>query len=82
MEHGENGWFLDFNSPATFHAALDATLGDPDLRRQLAAAGKKMAADYSIAAVAARVESLYAELIQEERARHHRLGAQVRASRG
>lgn len=68
VKHGENGWLFDLESAATFHAAVDATLANPGLRKRLAMAGKALAAGYTLSAVAGRVKNLYAELIEEKHA--------------
>lgn len=82
VEHGENGWLFELERPAEFHAAVDAALASQELRQRLAAAGKKLALNHSIEAVAGRVESLYAELIDARRAQHRRWRMQARASGG
>ncbi|HKW27894.1 MAG TPA: glycosyltransferase family 4 protein [Verrucomicrobiae bacterium] len=68
VKHGENGWLFDLEDAATFHAAVDATLANPSLGKQLAMAGKTLAAGYSLSAVAGRVKDLYVELIEERHA--------------
>jgi len=71
VKHGENGWLFDLENPASFHAAVDATLANVHLRGQLAAAGKELAARYGLHAVAIRVKNLYAELVEEKHALRH-----------
>lgn len=71
VEHGENGWLFDLEKSETFHSAVDATLANPNLQKQLAKAGKKLAATFSISAVARRVKTLYAELTKEKHALRH-----------
>ncbi|HEV2437901.1 MAG TPA: glycosyltransferase family 4 protein [Verrucomicrobiae bacterium] len=71
VKHGENGWLFDLENPAVFHAAVDATLANSNLRKQLAMAGKTLAAGYSLSAVAGRVKNLYAEIIEERHALRH-----------
>ena len=74
VKHGENGWLFDLENAAGFHAAVDATLGNPNLRKQLAMAGKTLTAGYSLRAVAGRVKNLYAELIEERHALRYSAG--------
>lgn len=65
VKHGENGWLFDLNKPHEFHVAVDAILKSSDLRDQLAAAGKELAAgQFSLAVIAAQVKKLYEELIE------------------
>ena len=71
VKHGENGWLFDLKNPAAFHAAVDATLANPHLRSQLAESGKRLAAQYSINAIAGRVKNLYHELIERKHALRH-----------
>jgi starch synthase len=65
INHGENGWLFDLESPETFHEAMDAAWSDASLRRRTAAAGKaRVLADYDLAAVARRTRQLYHQLIE------------------
>lgn len=72
VKPGENGWLFDLEKPAGFHAAVNATLVSPALQKQLANAGKKLAASYSLRAIGERVKNLYAELIGEKAAADRR----------
>lgn len=74
VKHGENGWLFDLEQPENFHAAVNATLANAHLRKQLADTGKRLAAGYSIPAVAARVRKLYDELVEEQHALRHFAG--------
>lgn len=65
VRHGENGWLFDLESPTGFHEALDRTLCDAVLDRQMVERGREVAAQYDIGALAARLKNLYAELIKE-----------------
>lgn len=71
VKHGENGWLFDLENPAAFHAAVGATLANPNLQKQLAESGRELATGNSIGAVAGRVKNLYAELIEEKDALRH-----------
>lgn len=66
VRHGLNGWLFDLNDPPGFHAALDRTLSERSLARQLAQNGGTVTAQYSIEAIAAKVKGLYQELIEEK----------------
>ncbi len=72
IQHRQNGWLFDLESPQTFHKALDQALLDASFRQQLAAAGHQLArCDYDIQVLARRVKNLYEELIQEKHAIRH-----------
>ncbi|HEX5222063.1 MAG TPA: glycosyltransferase family 4 protein [Verrucomicrobiae bacterium] len=65
IDHGENGWLFDLQTPETFHAAVDLVLNNPNVRAQAAAAGKaKVIAEYDLKAVANRIRQLYHQLIE------------------
>jgi len=65
VKHGENGWLFNLDNPAFFHAAVDAVLGQPELRTRLAAAGNaKAVAEFDVPAIARRVRQFYHQLIE------------------
>jgi len=65
VNHGENGWMFDLESPETFHQVVDVALSNPKARAQAAAAGKaKVLAEYDLRAVADRIRQLYNQLIE------------------
>ena len=65
VRHGENGWLFDLDQPQTFHEALDRTLPEPELARQMVARGAAVAAEHSLEAVAGQMKHLYEELSEE-----------------
>jgi starch synthase len=71
VRHGENGWLFDLAAPAEFHAAVDAAFAAPDLCKELAAAGRKLAARHGIQEVAGTVKGIYEKLINENHALRH-----------
>src|SRR5690349_1491960 len=63
VRHGENGWLFDLHDAKTFHAAVDRTLLEPELKSRLAAAGGKLASqEYDTTVLAGRIKNLYADL--------------------
>lgn len=66
VRHGLNGWLFDLNDPQGFHEALDRTLADPVLSKQMAREGATVSERYSVGAIAAKLKSLYTELIEEK----------------
>ena len=68
VRHGENGWLFDLDDAKTFHAAVDRTLLEPELKSCLAAAGGKLASrEYDTTVLAGRIKNLYADLVEEKR---------------
>ena len=68
VRDGENGGLFDLARPDEFHERLDRLLTDPEGRHRLAAAGRHAAAGYDTAALARRVQILYAQLCDEKSA--------------
>lgn len=72
IEHGKNGWLFDLEKPETFLRAIDSTLGDPALGKQLAACGAGLvSAKYNTFVLAGRMKNLYERLIEEKHALRH-----------
>jgi glycosyltransferase involved in cell wall biosynthesis len=70
LEHGSNGWLFDLDQPDSFHQAVDLALSQPELLRPMAERGaEKVALEYSVSALAARMRALYLELIEQKRSR-------------
>jgi glycosyltransferase involved in cell wall biosynthesis len=69
IRHGHNGWLFDLDCSASFHAALDRTLGNPEEARHLANEGGKLSEQYGARELAGRLKQLYEEVIEE----HHAL---------
>jgi alpha-maltose-1-phosphate synthase len=67
IEHGQNGWFFDLNDSATFHRVIDSTLNDPINAKQMARRGTTVTQRYSTNALAAKLKSVYEEVIEEKR---------------
>ena len=64
IRDGENGMLVDPGSVPQLRSALLRILGDPDLRRRLAEAGKRTAKrDYSWGAIAGRTEQVFTDLV-------------------
>jgi alpha-maltose-1-phosphate synthase len=75
VDEGVNGLLFDLRSPATFHAAVDRVLAQPEVAARWGAAGRSKAiANYDSSAIAARMRSLYGELIEEKNALRHSKG--------
>ena len=69
IQHRQNGWIFDLESPRKFHDALDEALLQPELADQLAAAGQNLVAtQYDTHLLAGRMKDLYQELIEEKNA--------------
>ena len=72
IEHGENGWLFDLEKPETFHCAIDSTLRDPTIAKQLVARGAELvSAKYNTFVLAGRMKNLYEQLIEEKHALRH-----------
>ena len=67
IEDGSNAHLFDLKSPENFHAAVDRCLNDADHARQIGCRGFSRAQDFDTVRLAARVRSLYDELLQEKR---------------
>ena len=66
IQHGYNGWLFDLDDPAGFHKALDWTLTDTALCRQMVTRGaKRVEEEFSIRAVTGKMKGLYEELQAE-----------------
>lgn len=75
VEEGVNGLLFDLNEPATFHAAVDRVLGQPELAAQWGAAGRARAvAEFDTSVCVGRMKRLYEELIEEKHALRHPAG--------
>jgi glycosyltransferase involved in cell wall biosynthesis len=71
LEHGSNGWLFDLEQPDSFHQAVDLALSQPELLRPMAERGaEKVAREYSVSALAARMRALYVELIEQRLSSH------------
>jgi glycosyltransferase involved in cell wall biosynthesis len=69
VEDGVNGMLFDLERPASFHAAVDRLLTQPELRRPWGAAGRaKVVAEYDTAVLAGRMQRIYEELREEKNA--------------
>lgn len=69
VRNGQNGWLFDLDKPETFHAPLTQALAKSDTaRRVLRRGGHEVNSQYNISALAARMKSLYEELIEEKNA--------------
>jgi glycosyltransferase involved in cell wall biosynthesis len=72
VHHGRNGWLFDLDCPAAFHEWVDLALGQPELAKQLAAAGRRLIDEqYDSHVLAGRMKTLYAQLIEEKHALRH-----------
>lgn len=65
IEHGQNGWLFDLDKPNDFHEILGQALNDTARRKGMAASGLKIANQYSIRALAARMKGLYEQLTEQ-----------------
>jgi glycosyltransferase involved in cell wall biosynthesis len=75
IEDGVNGMLFDLESPASFHAAADRVLGQPEMARRWGEAGRRKAiAEYDSSASAERMRGIYSELIEEKNALRHSAG--------
>jgi glycosyltransferase involved in cell wall biosynthesis len=69
VRDGQNGWLFDLDNPETFHQSLGQALSESDTaRRMLRRGGDEVHTQYNISALAARMKSLYEELIEEKNA--------------
>ena len=69
VEDGVNGTLFDLERPASFHAAVDRLLTQPELRGQWGGAGRaKVVAEYDTAVLAGRMQRIYEELRKEKNA--------------
>jgi alpha-maltose-1-phosphate synthase len=67
VEPGDNGWLFDLDEPETFHQGLAQALNNRDLAAQMAERGaEKVRQEYSVTALAGRLKTLYAELIEQK----------------
>jgi len=70
VNDGENGCLFDIGDAKAFQTAIDALASFPEAATQLGEAGKARAkACYDTVALAARIESLYGELIRAKSSR-------------
>ncbi|HXT12001.1 MAG TPA: glycosyltransferase family 4 protein [Candidatus Angelobacter sp.] len=69
VRDGQNGWLFDLDKPETFHQPLaQALLKSESARRVLKRGSDEVRNQYNISALAARMKSLYEELIEEKNA--------------
>jgi starch synthase len=69
VEDGVNGLLFDLELPASFHAAVDRLLAQPEQGVQWGAAGRaKVVAEFDTMVLAGRIKRLYEELIEEKHA--------------
>ena len=67
VRHSENGWLFDLDTPAGFREAVNISLLQPNVARQMAAWGRRLVAEqYDNAVLAARLHDLYGELSEEK----------------
>ncbi len=66
VKEGENGWLFDVDQPRLFHEALDRTLRDRELSRQMVSRGAALARTFSVDSLAGRMKSLYERLIEKK----------------
>jgi glycosyltransferase involved in cell wall biosynthesis len=64
VEHGRSGLIVPPADPSGLAAAVVSLLQDPDLRRRLGAAAEERAADFDIRKSVARMEQVYAGLLE------------------
>jgi glycosyltransferase involved in cell wall biosynthesis len=63
IQHAYNGWLFDLDDPPGFHKALNWTLTDTELCRQMVSRGaNRVEEEFSIRAVTGKIKSLYEEL--------------------
>jgi len=65
IQNGYNGWLFDLDDPQSFHSALERTLADPALAKQMANRGTRLTEEYSLATLASRLRGIYQQLIEE-----------------
>jgi glycosyltransferase involved in cell wall biosynthesis len=69
VRDGQNGWLFDLDKPETFHQPLALALSKSDSARvMLRRGGDEVHTQYNLGALAARMKSLYEELIEEKNA--------------
>jgi glycosyltransferase involved in cell wall biosynthesis len=69
VQDGQNGWLFDLDKPETFHQPLAQALSKSDAAtRMLRRGGDEVQTRYNLGALAARMKSLYEELIEEKNA--------------
>jgi glycosyltransferase involved in cell wall biosynthesis len=69
VRDGQNGWLFDLDKPETFHQSLVQALSKSDAtRRMLRRGGDEVHTQYNVNALAARMKTLYEELIEEKNA--------------
>jgi glycosyltransferase involved in cell wall biosynthesis len=66
VQSGRNGWLFDLEKPEGFHQALDWTLAHPDSAKEMACRGAEVTRQYSVNALADKMNSLYQELREEK----------------
>lgn len=72
VEHGQNGWMFELDRPETFHRALDQTLADPELAREMVRRGARVSERYGVNLLAGRLKLLYEQICEEKHAvRNH-----------
>jgi glycosyltransferase involved in cell wall biosynthesis len=67
VKHGRNGWLFDLSDPQSFHEAIARTLDNPVEAKEMAGRGTAVAEQYSVNALAARLKTLYEEVIEAKR---------------
>jgi glycosyltransferase involved in cell wall biosynthesis len=77
ISDGETGWLFRSRDVDSLCAAMRALSADPGKREQLGNAGRNAIADYHPAAVAGRLEEVYAGVLGDRTARAERRGAQA-----
>lgn len=69
VRDGQNGWLFDLDKPETFHQSLARALSKSDSARSVLRQGSDAVnTQYNVGALAARMKSLYEELIEEKNA--------------
>jgi glycosyltransferase involved in cell wall biosynthesis len=71
IENGRTGWLFDLEQPATFHAAVDAVLGNRIAANAMVVAARARVVDYDTRVLARRMKDLYAELCEKPTALRH-----------
>ncbi len=66
IQSGQNGWLFDLEQPETFHQALERTLNQPVLAKEMAKRGAQVSERYSVTALAGQLKRLYQELVEEK----------------
>jgi glycogen(starch) synthase len=65
VEHGVQGTHVPPGDPVALADAITSVLADPGLRRRLACAGPMRAAQFTVSAIAPRIEAIYREVRAE-----------------